>query len=239
MELNSINLSAISAIQPIAVSNSDGNQPKPESKNQSSVSKNQMEEAVILDISPEGLQKSRSNQSDSLTSNRPSGTTKDKNGSKLSDADQQQIKDLETRDLHVKMHEQQHLANAGGYTRGGPTFEYQTGPNGKAYAVGGEVQIDLSPVADNPQATIAKAQTIRRAALAPSDPSGADRSVAASATNMENQARAELQQKTLPKTGEIGDHQPPKDDSRSNYYVKSYQSLSRVWSLGNRINKVA
>ena len=119
-------------------------------------------------------------------------------GEELTDSQQQQVESLRLRDIHVKMHEAQHMAASGGYARGGPSYTYSTGPDGKPYAVGGEVLIDTSPVADNPEATIRKAQIIRAGALAPADPSGADRSVAAGATQMENEARAELQKKQSP-----------------------------------------
>ena len=68
------------------------------------------------------------------------------------------------------------------------------GPDGQRYAVGGEVPIDLSAVPGNPQATLQKALTIRRAALAPSDPSEADQAVAAQATTLAAQAQQELLQ---------------------------------------------
>ena len=74
---------------------------------------------------------------------------------------------------------QAHMAAAGGNARGGPSYEYQTGPDGKRYAVGGEVSIDASAVSGDPKATIRKAQQVCRAALEPGDPSGQDRSVAA------------------------------------------------------------
>ena len=54
------------------------------------------------------------------------------------------------------------------------------------------MQIDLSPVRGNPQATIAKMQQVRRAALAPGEPSGQDRQVAAQAAALEREARKEL-----------------------------------------------
>ena len=52
-----------------------------------------------------------------------------------------------------------------------PELYLSTGPDGQRYAIGGEVPIDLSAVPGNPQATLQKALTIRRAALAPTDPS--------------------------------------------------------------------
>jgi len=107
---------------------------------------------------------------------------------------QRRVTELKSRDREVRSHEQAHLAAAGPYARGGPTYEYSIGPDGRQYAVGGEVQIDVSPVADDPEATIRKAQVVRAAASAPAEPSGQDRQVAAAAAQMEANARAELQQ---------------------------------------------
>lgn len=73
------------------------------------------------------------------------------------------------------------------------------GPDGRQYATGGEVSIDVSPVAGDPQATIDKAEKIRRAALAPAEPSQADRAVAARATAMANEARIEMQREAREK----------------------------------------
>jgi hypothetical protein len=107
----------------------------------------------------------------------------------LSDEERQLLKELRARDAEVRAHEQAHLASAGPYANGAPTFEFQTGPDGRQYAVGGEVSIDSSPVPGDPEATVRKAQTIKRAALAPSDPSAQDRQVAAQAAQLEAQAR--------------------------------------------------
>ncbi|MGD9852748.1 MAG: putative metalloprotease CJM1_0395 family protein [Nitrospirales bacterium] len=103
---------------------------------------------------------------------------------------------LKIRDQKVHRHEQAHLAAAGGLATGGANFSYQTGPDGKQYAVGGEVNIDTSPVQGDPNATIRKAQQIRRAALAPADPSSQDHAVATSASIMEMKARRDLQEKS-------------------------------------------
>ena len=74
---------------------------------------------------------------------------------------------LKKRDQKVRRHEQAHLAAAGGLATGGANLSYQTGPDGKRYIIGGEVNIDTSLVPGDPDATIRKAQQIRRAALAP------------------------------------------------------------------------
>lgn len=80
--------------------------------------------------------------------------------------------------------------------RGGISYEYQTGPDGRRYAVGGEVSIDTAPES-TPEDTIRKAQTIRQAALAPAEPSGQDRRAAAAAAQMEMKARQEMSQAKL------------------------------------------
>ncbi len=110
----------------------------------------------------------------------------------LSREDEKQVEQLKKRDAEVRRHEQAHKAAAGQYASGGPSYDYETGADGKQYAVGGEVQIDTSEVPDDPRATIQKAQQIKRAALAPKDPSAQDRKVAAEASQMEAKARQEL-----------------------------------------------
>lgn len=102
------------------------------------------------------------------------------------------IAKLKARDTQVRQHEQAHLAAAGGLATSGASYTYQRGPDGINYAVGGEVQIDTSP-GRTPEDTIARAQAIIAAALAPADPSGADRAVAAAAQQMAAQARSQLQ----------------------------------------------
>jgi hypothetical protein len=107
--------------------------------------------------------------------------------------EKRQIEQLKRRDTEVKTHEEAHVSAGGQYVRGGVSYEYQTGPDGKKYAVGGEVSIDASPVSGNPKATITKMQVVKRAALAPAQPSGQDMAVAAQATKEEANAQAELQ----------------------------------------------
>jgi hypothetical protein len=110
----------------------------------------------------------------------------------LTAAEEKIARQLQDRDREVKTHEMAHLASAGQYARGGPNYSYQQGPDGRRYAVGGEVPIDVSQE-KTPEETIQKMQAVKRAALAPADPSSTDRSIAASATSLESQARQELQ----------------------------------------------
>jgi hypothetical protein len=110
----------------------------------------------------------------------------------LTEEEQRELEKLKARDREVRAHEQAHLVAAGSLARGGPTYTYERGPDQQLYAVGGQVQIDTSEVPGDPEATIAKAQIIRRAALAPAQPSSQDRAVAADAAQMAAEARMEL-----------------------------------------------
>ena len=58
----------------------------------------------------------------------------------LSPDEEKQVEQLKRRDAEVRQHEQAHKAAAGQYASGGPSYDSQTGPDGKQYAVGGEVQ---------------------------------------------------------------------------------------------------
>lgn len=107
--------------------------------------------------------------------------------------EQRLIDELKKTDRAVRAHEQAHLAAAGGLAVSGATFGYQRGPDGQRYAVSGEVSIDMSP-GSTPQETIAKADKIRAAALAPADPSGQDRAVASQAMQMKVQAQQQQAQ---------------------------------------------
>lgn len=103
-----------------------------------------------------------------------------------------ELQKLALRDREVRAHEAAHKGAAGQY--GGATeYTYTRGPNGRQYATGGEVAIDVS-VPGDPKEALRKAETIQRAALAPAKPSGQDRAVAARAAQMAAEARAELQQ---------------------------------------------
>ena len=109
----------------------------------------------------------------------------------LTDQQRQEVAKLKQRDQEVRTHEQAHRAAGGAHT-GAISLQFTQGPDGKRYAVEGSVPIDLSPIEGDPVATILKMQQVQRAALAPADPSGADRRIAAQARRAEQQARSEL-----------------------------------------------
>lgn len=116
-------------------------------------------------------------------------------GATISEADKQVVDQLQSRDREVRAHEAAHQA-AGGGAVGGASYSYQQGPDGKQYAVGGEVSVDLSSSGGSPEATIAKMARVRAAATAPAEPSGQDLAVAAAASAIEAEARQELRTKT-------------------------------------------
>lgn len=109
-------------------------------------------------------------------------------------AEKREIKDLEARDKEVRAHEQAH-ASVGGQYAGSPSYEYQVGPNGRQYAVSGEVSIDISKES-SPEDTIRKMQQVKSAALAPTDPSPQDLRVASEATQRASEARREISQES-------------------------------------------
>ncbi len=108
----------------------------------------------------------------------------------------EKIRELQQRDREVRTHEQAHAAVGGAYS-GQPTFTLERGPDGRSYAVSGEVSIDTTPVANDPEATLQKAETIYRAAMAPSEPSSADRAIAARASKMAAEARREISERNV------------------------------------------
>lgn len=134
-------------------------------------------------------QNSQSSQSSQNNQNTQNSNTGEK---VLTEEEQKQVDELKARDMEVKSHEQAHIAAGGSYVRGAASYDYQTGPDGKKYAVGGEVSIDTSAVEGDPQATINKAQVVIKAAMAPAEPSGQDRAVASQARQMMASARKEL-----------------------------------------------
>jgi hypothetical protein len=115
---------------------------------------------------------------------------------RLTPEQQQQVQKLKSTDQKVREHEAAHMAAGAGLT-GGAHLEYVRGPDGKQYAVAGEVKIDVSP-AQTPEQTIDKARRIQAAALAPADPSAQDRAVAAQAAQMAAKAQAELNRQESP-----------------------------------------
>lgn len=168
--------------------------------------------------------------------------------------DQKRIEELKKIDSNVRAHEQAHLAAAGGLAMSGASFTYTRGPDGRQYAVAGEVSIDVSP-GKTPQETINKAERIKAAALAPADPSAQDRAVAGSAAQMEAQARQQLAQEkmetaqgggnisTTTSAASSGEKTAPPEATptagKSFYGIARYQAQSAAASPGGYIDFAA
>lgn len=140
---------------------------------------------------------------------------------KLSNDAQATLRQLQATDRRVRAHELAHLAASGGLATGAPSYTYQKGPDGVNYAVGGEVSIDTSP-AKTPEETIAKAATIIAAALAPADPSPQDRAVAAAASQLAQQARAELQSEAIAQQKEVQNQDSPVYERQQDLINRNY-----------------
>lgn len=141
------------------------------------------------------------------TDNYDNATRHDKMPGELTEEEKIKVEQLKEIDRKVREHEMAHIVAAGRYALGGASFKYQRGPDGIMYAVGGEVKLDTSEVPDDPEATIEKARTVERAALAPADPSPQDRNVAAQARAMRMRAeamRAEQQREEREEEAEEG-----------------------------------
>lgn len=111
----------------------------------------------------------------------------------LSEDEKKKLDQLKKRDQEIRDHELAHQ-RAAGAIGSPPQYKVQLGPDGKQYATGGSVKLNTSK-GRTPEETLAKAQQIQRAALAPKNPSTKDRQVAQEAAKMETNARAEIMQK--------------------------------------------
>lgn len=139
------------------------------------------------------LQEEKKNDAETARPGAPRGV----NGKALDPEQQQRVTELQRADREVRAHESAHKA-VGGSLAGSIGLSYETGPDGRQYAVGGEVGIDSGPEKD-PKATITKMQRVIAAALAPANPSSQDRAVAAQAQSRMAAAQAELASAGTPK----------------------------------------
>ena len=108
---------------------------------------------------------------------------------------QAEVARLKSTEEKVKAHEAAHKS-AGGTMTGPVSYTYTRGPDGRNYVSGGEVPISVSS-GKTPQETISRMQQVIQAALAPADPSPQDRSVAAQAAALQQQARQEAASTSL------------------------------------------
>ncbi len=146
-------------------------------------------------------------------------------------AEDQELRQLQASDQEVRAHESAHKAAAGQHG-GAVSFDYEKGPDGRLYAVGGEVSIDISNE-NTPEATIAKMRQVQAAAMAPASPSGQDRAVAATASAKSTAAARELQsEKQDDATGETQGLQSAGINNRVGEYQKNEDIIDAPMLLG-------
>lgn len=118
-------------------------------------------------------------------------SSKDKelsNQNKLNPEEEKVLQELQARDAEVRQHEAAH--QSAGAPTGAASYTYQEGPDGKMYAIGGEVSVSIKSGA-TPEETIANAKAVIASAMAPADPSPQDHAVATSAKMMMQKAEQE------------------------------------------------
>ncbi len=119
-------------------------------------------------------------------------TTAAASSSNFTTAERLLLAELKKTDTQVRQHEMAHVTAGGGVVTSGARLAFKRGPDGRNYAVAGEVSIDASPVPGDPRATIRKMQQVKTAALAPANPSAQDLKVASRATVLAAKAASEL-----------------------------------------------
>ncbi len=139
----------------------------------------------------------KNSQEDSIDSSKESDSKQKpyKNPNDLDPKEQALVHKLQARDSEVRAHEAAHQA-AGAGLAGAASFTYQRGPDGRMYAIGGEVPISLKG-GSTPEEKIANARQVAAAALAPANPSPQDYAVASKARMMEMSAQQELFKKKM------------------------------------------
>jgi len=150
----------------------------------------------------------------------------------LTDDEQKEIDQLKKRDLEVKNHERAHSSIGGRYA-GAPHYQYETGPNGTRYATEGEVSINLTEISNDPQATIDKMKQVYRAALAPREPSSADRTIASQAQQSITNARSDLIQEKDSKTDQSALQSSSQPDSRSSKQSGFTQTPQHIHNINS------
>ncbi len=148
----------------------------------------------------------------------------------LSAEEKKAIRELQQRDRRVRAHEQAHVAASGRIAVSGPSYEYEQGPDGRNYAVGGSVNYSVPP-ASTPEEERQLAQQLRRMALAPADPSPTDRSTAARAAAKEARANRDIQAERMEERTQSG------QDTEEAAFVATGAGLEDAQDGGNKINR--
>jgi hypothetical protein len=105
--------------------------------------------------------------------------------------EQKIISRLKERDREVRVHEMSHGANPEIIKIGSAQLDYTIGPDGKAYAVGGQQTVSTGS-ARNPEGALLKAEALKKAAVAPGESSPLDLQALNAAKAMEIEAANQI-----------------------------------------------
>ena len=189
-----------------------------------------------------GVENNTGNSSGDKTSNAENNTQNNdknagqKNIGELSLEEQRIVTELQAADTNVRAHEAAHMAAGGGLTSPA-SYTYERGPDNKMYAVAGEVGISTGE-GNTPQESLNKAQTIRRAALAPADPSPQDLKVAAQAASMEMSARAQIMQEKMAQNSQNPNNSNETSNDAGNSAVNSAENSAVNSAENSNVNSV-
>jgi hypothetical protein len=104
---------------------------------------------------------------------------------------QKAVEQLKSRDKEVRAHEAAHSTNPELIKIGSSQFDYTIGPDGKAYATGGKVTLSTGN-SRTPEEALSKAEALKKAAMAPGEPSSQDFQTLNAAVAMEFEARNQI-----------------------------------------------
>ncbi|MCP4269219.1 MAG: hypothetical protein GY777_27230 [Candidatus Brocadiaceae bacterium] len=141
----------------------------------------------IIELSPTALKKQENEEKAQGSKKADNDTKTNVDGRQPSPEEQKEIEKIRKNSRNVKRRELVYRAVVGNHVRGAASFQYETGPDGMKYAIAGHTAIDTRPIINNPEASIRKAQAIKRTKI--------DQSVAVEVEKMEREARLALKEK--------------------------------------------
>ena len=183
-------------------------------------------ELLVIDEDPvdKKRQETKRSQKEKELQEKKVQESKKSDPTELSEDEKKLVKGLQARDSEVKAHEAAHQAAGGGMT-GAASYTYQQGPDGKMYAIGGEVSISTQG-GSTPEETIAKARQIAASAMAPGSPSGQDFAVATSAKMMEMKAQQQLTKEKQEEIQGLQTYSQERNSSKENLQQTSSFDIS-------------
>jgi hypothetical protein len=114
--------------------------------------------------------------------------------------EQRIIGKLQVRDREVKAHEMSHGTDPNLIKIGAAQFDYTIGPDGRAYATGGKVTLSTGNPS-SPEDALAKAESLKKASMAPGAPSPQDFQALNAAIAMEVEAQNNIYSNNKDKQG--------------------------------------